>query len=186
MACWPTGVLACCRKAAVQDPLLQCASTAIRFKYKRLVIRLDPTGPPCPRPARYISVNMIVTPAQAGGQFESVWIPACAGMTKRHHAKLVRKFFWSISPGHPFLLTFWYFLITIAANHFFFQTVLSVSRLLMEKPLIIVTPDSGGGTVAAQLTSFPSKNRSVKHTKVRVCAYGLTPMGKCPDARSAL
>jgi hypothetical protein len=39
---------------------------------------------------------MIVTPAQAGVQFESAWIPACAGMTKRYHAKLNRKFLYNI------------------------------------------------------------------------------------------
>jgi hypothetical protein len=42
---------------------------------------------------------MIVTPAQAGVQFESTWIPACAGMTNRYHAKLNRKFY-SIFMGH--------------------------------------------------------------------------------------
>jgi hypothetical protein len=39
---------------------------------------------------------MIVTPAQAGVQFESTWIPACAGMTNRYHAKLNRKFLFNI------------------------------------------------------------------------------------------
>ena len=29
-----------------------------------------------------MSFHKIVTPAQAGVQFESAWIPACAGMTK--------------------------------------------------------------------------------------------------------
>ena len=46
----------------------------------------------CPK----ISYKMIVTPAKAGVQFESTWIPACAGMTKRYHAKLDRKFLYNI------------------------------------------------------------------------------------------
>jgi len=29
---------------------------------------------------------MNVAPAQAGVQFKDTWIPACAGMTERHHA----------------------------------------------------------------------------------------------------
>ena len=40
---------------------------------------------------------MIVTPAEAGVQFESAWIPACAGMTNRYHAKLNGKVFYNIS-----------------------------------------------------------------------------------------
>jgi len=41
----------------------------------------------CPK----ISYKMIVTTAKAGVRFESAWIPVCAGMTKRYHAKLDKK-----------------------------------------------------------------------------------------------
>jgi hypothetical protein len=40
---------------------------------------------------------MIVTPAQAGVQFKPAWIPACAGMTNRYDAKLLRNILYNIS-----------------------------------------------------------------------------------------
>jgi len=40
---------------------------------------------------------MIVTPAKAGVQIESAWIPACAGMTKRYSAKFNKELLDNIS-----------------------------------------------------------------------------------------
>jgi hypothetical protein len=40
---------------------------------------------------------MIVTPAQAGVQIESAWIPACAGMTKGYSGKFNKERLYNIS-----------------------------------------------------------------------------------------
>ena len=40
---------------------------------------------------------MIVTPAQAGVQIESAWIPACGQMTNRYSAKFNKELFYNIS-----------------------------------------------------------------------------------------
>ena len=56
----------------------------------------------------------------------------------------------------------------------------------MEKPLILFASDSGSSTLAAHQISIPTKSRSVKHAKIRICLYGAAPAGQSPDNTKAL